>query len=439
MSLLRPVDAWLEAYRRARTSSAGRSLLRRGTAVSEELSSASAATDGFGAFRALADRLPDAVLYVDSFRICRAHNRIIERLLGIESIDIDMMPLRELMGSTSYLCIEDFVEQALRGDEVWLRQVHPRVDGTLCAFNAHYVPHQGEDGTVRGFIALLTPVASHPEQISFDGDNPEHHEVPSGDSAEPLNPSEESARGNESRRRIAQAIQSRQFRLYRQEIVHLNDCGASARTWEVLLRMKDSAQRLIHPAAFLGIAESTGSLVELDRWVVNHLSQIVSIEPDDATSSFHINLCHDSLLNNGFAHRLRQLFERGPLVPRCMNFEINESDLARSRMNVMACAHALRMLGCRVGLDRFSGDTGMVAALIDLPIDFVKIDGSLIDSVKTSQRARTRVQVIAKLSRSTGIRTIAERVESTEVLEVVRTLGVDAVQGYGVAMPEPFG
>jgi EAL domain-containing protein (putative c-di-GMP-specific phosphodiesterase class I) len=91
-----------------------------------------------------------------------------------------------------------------------------------------------------------------------------------------------------------------------------------------------------------------------------------------------------------------------------------------------------------VGLDRFTGDTGMVAALFDLPIDFVKIDGSIVSALQTSTRARTRVQVIAKLAGGNRVRTIAEHVEAPETLDIVRSLGVDAVQGYGVAMPEPF-
>ena len=98
-------------------------------------------TDSHGLFELLANSLPHLILYIDAREICCAHNVAVQRALGLASAQIASRPLHEILGAASYECIKSWVERALAGEEVFLRQVHRDAKGQILAFDARYVPH----------------------------------------------------------------------------------------------------------------------------------------------------------------------------------------------------------------------------------------------------------------------------------------------------------
>lgn len=406
--------------------------------------------DGFGSFRVLADTLPQLVIYVDEQETCRAHNVAVENVLGLAADKIDQRSLREVAGSASYECIRNWVIRALAGEQVFLRQVHRTADGKVRSFDARYAPHFGPDGRVLGFCAILTPLWMNEEPARGAADtSAASAAAPTGTpSASSLDaPPDADAHEFDAERRgqaflrVTSALQGNRFCLYQQPIIPIAAADAGARSFEVLLRLRDTDNRLIHPGAFLREAEEAGCMVELDRWVVDRLVNWYVKERPPGTNTqthFHVNLSMSSIRDGAFPADLRQVIEFHAFPADMLSFEINESDLAAHRLEVMACIQALRILGCRVGLDRFTGVSGAFTALRDLPIDFVKIDGSIVGGIRTDSRSRAKTMLIGKIARSAGLAAIAEQVEDEGTIEVLRSLDIGFVQGYGVAMPEPL-
>jgi PAS domain S-box-containing protein len=401
--------------------------------------------DFFGSFRVLADTLPQLVLYIDHQEICRAHNIAVENVLGLSAEQIDLRSLREVAGGASYECIRTWVVRALAGEQVYLRQVHRTAGGKVLSFEARYAPHLAADGRVLGFCAILAPLwmsddAGTEAKAALPPDAAENDAAAADDE---MAASELSlVKHDQALRRVTSALQGNRFCLYQQPIVAIGSAHAEPRSFEVLLRLRDEDHRLIHPAAFLQEAEDAGCMAELDRWVVDRLVnwyvQERATSGSDEQLRLHINLSMSSIRDGSFSADLRQVIESHRLPADMLCFEINESDLARHRLEVMSCIQALRILGCRVGLDRFTGVSGAFSALLDLPIDFVKIDGSIVAGMRTDARDRAKMRIIAKIAHTAGLAAIAERVEDESTIDVLRALGIGFVQGYGVSMPEPL-
>jgi len=398
--------------------------------------------DEYASFKVLADTLPQLVIYVDEREICRAHNVAVENVLGLSAAQIDQRSLREVAGSASYECIRTWVARALAGEQVYLRQVHRTASGQVLSFEARYAPHIAADGRVLGFCAILTPLWMSEDARAATKAAVESNEVMNeAAEAEAAEIEAGSLKHDQALRRVTSALQGNRFCLYQQPIVAIGAASDEFRACEVLLRLRDEDHRLIHPAAFLKEAEDAGCMVELDRWVVDHLvSWYVKerVPSGNERLRFHINLSMSSIRDSTFSADLRQVIESHRLPADMLCFEINESDLAGHRLEVMACMQALRILGCRVGLDRFTGVSGAFSALLDLPIDFVKIDGSIVAGMRTDPRDRAKMRIIAKIADTARIAAIAERVEDESTIEVLRSLGIGFVQGFGVSMPEPL-
>lgn len=409
-------------------------------------------SDPHGLFDLLANSLPHLIFYVDAREICRAHNVAVQRALGLAPAQLVFRPLREILGAASYECIKSWVGRALAGEEVFLRQVHRDAQGHILAFDARYIPHVGADRKILGFCAVLTPAASlddakplaaQPQDDRSDSvaSNESPHAEGSNDVVAPEAVFLDTAARNDALLRFTTALQSDAFCLFQQAIVPIEASTTEPRCYEILIRLRNEEQRLVHPGAFLGMAEEVGFMRELDRWVVERVLRWCSKQRADGKplpAGFHVNLSRDSIHDQSLLTFLRQILANHDLPTDVLCFEISEMDLAAHRLAVMSCAQALRMLGCRVALDRFKGASGSFSALLDLPIDCVKIDGSIIGALRTEPQSAMKARIISKLAQSGRVRTIAEHVEDAETIQVLRRMGIDYVQGFGVAMPEPL-
>ena len=144
-----------------------------------------------------------------------------------------------------------------------------------------------------------------------------------------------------------------------------------------------------------------------------------------------------SLSDRSFLDFVLTLVE-DPRIARGLCFEITETAVITSMAQAVYFMHELRQRGCRFALDDFGSGLSSFHYLKTLPVDFLKIDGQFIGSVTTDVVDRSMVEAISQVGRALGIATIAEKVESAEVFEELKRLGVQFAQGYFIAKPAPI-
>ena len=247
---------------------------------------------------------------------------------------------------------------------------------------------------------------------------------------------------NDPRSMLERALKDNLFLLYAQKILPLKSGSLDPVCYEVLLRLKQEEDNLLPPGGFFDVAESLGMLEQIDRWVVRALlmwcATRLKTNPDNPLPMMCINISGAALANPTFTNVVRKELELSGVPPRALCFEIDERDLTEHPAAAKDFVAALKPLGCRFTLDSFGSVKVSFMHLNGLPVDFVKIDGVIIDSMLQGPLGAATVKAINLVCNEVGIRTIAEFVETKETLDKLREIGVDYVQGFGIARPEPI-
>ena len=241
--------------------------------------------------------------------------------------------------------------------------------------------------------------------------------------------------------RIHQAIEEDRFELFYQTVAPLNpDADARGMHYELLIRLRDEANVLIPPGAFLPAAERYSLMPLLDRWVIQRAFQWLNSHPEHLRELEFcaINLSGNSISDERFLEFLvNQLSIMGiPAEKIC--FEITETAAIANLVKASHFIAKLKDLGCSFSLDDFGSGMSSFAYLKKLPVDFLKIEGMFVRDIAIDPVDFAMVKSINELGHAMGKRTIAEFVENQEILEKLREIGVDYVQGYGIARPEPL-
>lgn len=236
--------------------------------------------------------------------------------------------------------------------------------------------------------------------------------------------------------RINSALEEGRFELYRQSILPLrgDDDGLH---YEILLRMRDEQSKTVTPEHFIGAAERYALTPAIDRWVIeNTLLWLVSeADERDKLSLCSINLSGQSLGDDKFLPFVIEQFHRTGIDARRICFEITETAAIASFSQANRFIQALKELGCRFALDDFGTGLSSFGYLKHFPVDFLKIDGSFVKGLLHDPIDREMVRSINEIGHLTGKKTIAEFAETEEIVSLLRTLGVDYAQGYGIGMP----
>ncbi len=236
---------------------------------------------------------------------------------------------------------------------------------------------------------------------------------------------------------INAALDENRVLIAAQEIVPLGKSHEGSR-FEIFTRIRSTTGEIINPRAFLPSAERYGLSARLDetivaltlKWLKNQPSKLPSIK------LCSINLASGSFANTDFADTLiQQILDSGvPANKLC--FELTETATIANLSAASEFMHKLSAIGCHFMLDDFGSGLSSFAYLKQLPVNYLKIDGLLVKDILDDPIDFTMVKAINEVSQSLGQQTVAEFVESPELLEAVKEIGVDFAQGYEVGRPE---
>jgi diguanylate cyclase (GGDEF)-like protein len=237
--------------------------------------------------------------------------------------------------------------------------------------------------------------------------------------------------------RINNALEDGRFEIFRQVIQPLQQ-PQSGLHYELLLRMRDEAGKIVAPDQFIAAAERYGITPNIDRWMIEHALRWLVSEADEREKleMCSINLSGQSLGDDKFLPFVIDHFHRSGIDASKICFEITETAAIASFSQANRFIQALKELGCRFALDDFGTGLSSFGYLKHFPVDFLKIDGSFVKEILHDPIDREMVRSINEIGHLTGKQTIAEFAENHEIIEMLRSLGVDYAQGYGIAMPQ---
>jgi diguanylate cyclase (GGDEF)-like protein/PAS domain S-box-containing protein len=242
--------------------------------------------------------------------------------------------------------------------------------------------------------------------------------------------------------RLSDAVENDQLVLFGQVLRPIRDPAASEGLFlEVLVRMREADGTLILPSVFLPAAERFDLMTIVDRWIINRAFAAVA----ECLSRGHGRICHCALNLSGatlgdeslLAFITSQLaLHRVP--PEVFCFEITETVAISNFTAAIGLIRELRAMGCRFALDDFGSGLSSFSYLKNLPVDYLKIDGTFVRDLAGDPVNRALVSNINDIGHLLGKQTVAECAEDSETITILTELGVDYAQGYGVDPPRPL-
>jgi diguanylate cyclase (GGDEF)-like protein len=240
--------------------------------------------------------------------------------------------------------------------------------------------------------------------------------------------------------RITSAVEDDRLELFFQPIIGIGDeKGKPCGHYELLLRMRDENNELVRPDLFIPSAERYNLMSTLDRWVIHEaLSKLADRSSGrEARYELAINLSGSSLSEDRFLEFVIDELKKQKLPDGAICFEITETAAISNLSQVVHFMQTLKQVGCRFSLDDFGSGLSSFTYLKNLPVDYLKIDGHFIRNVAEDRVDESMVRAIHQVGHAMGIKTIAERVESLEVLDKLGAIGIEYAQGFYIARPAP--
>jgi len=237
--------------------------------------------------------------------------------------------------------------------------------------------------------------------------------------------------------RINNALEENRFELFRQTIQPLQSEEEGAH-YEILLRMRDENGGIISPGLFIEAAERYGITPSIDRWVIRSAFRWLVSEADERErlALCSINLSGQSFGDEKFLPFVQDQFRMSGLDASKICFEITETAAIASYSQANRFINALKELGCKFALDDFGTGLSSFGYLKHFPVDYLKIDGSFVKEILHDPIDREMVRSINEIGHLTGKQTIAEFAENEEIITMLRGMGIDYAQGYGVSEPK---
>jgi len=233
--------------------------------------------------------------------------------------------------------------------------------------------------------------------------------------------------------KLQKAIENKEFELYYQPKV---DKEGKVVACEALIRW-NSDDGIVSPALFIPIAEKSGVIYEIGKWVIEEVMKTIkNWEKDKYLSNLSIafNVSINQIKQEGFLHDLKNLLDIFKPDIRKLDMEITESIVIDNKERALHIFDLIHKLGFKINLDDFGTGYSSLSVLRDFKIDVLKIDKSFVDEILTDS-GRVYVKTIIDMATNLHIKTVAEGVESKEQFEILKELGTNYYQGYYFSKP----
>jgi PAS domain S-box-containing protein/diguanylate cyclase (GGDEF)-like protein len=230
---------------------------------------------------------------------------------------------------------------------------------------------------------------------------------------------------------IKTALMENRFRLVQQPIASL--LGEDKGMFDVLVRMLDEQGTEVLPAEFIAAAERNDLMKNIDRWV---LGASLSFCANRKASCIFVRISRDTILDKGLVAWLEAQLKSLKIEPKRLCIQVTEDIATQYIRQTKDLATGLRKLGFRFALEHFGAGRDPLKLLADIDMDFIKVDGSLMQGLSTNQLQQQRVKGLVEAAKRKSIETVAERVEDANTMAVLWQLGIEFIQGYFVHAPE---
>jgi diguanylate cyclase (GGDEF)-like protein/PAS domain S-box-containing protein len=235
---------------------------------------------------------------------------------------------------------------------------------------------------------------------------------------------------------IEEALENNNFVLHFQPILEIKT--NTIRHYEVLIRMRDPKSGEIRmPGKFIQIAEESGLIHNIDHYVLRHaMIKLASLQDQGIDATFAINLSGAVVDDPVVLPLIKQLIKKHKVNPEKLIFEVTETSAVSNLQQAKKLMEAIKVLGCRFSLDDFGVGFSSFNYMRELPVDIIKIDGIFIKDLDKNADDQLFVKALVDVAKGLGKKTIAEFVETKEILALLQKYGIDYAQGYYIGRPE---
>ena len=236
---------------------------------------------------------------------------------------------------------------------------------------------------------------------------------------------------------INKALEDDSFVLYSQKIaLHSNDKDDDIH--EILIRL-DIDGDIIYPDAFIPAAERYSLMTEIDKWVISTLFQTIKDHETLVNNTyFSINLSGQTLTDLSFIDFLNTELDNTNISPDKLIFEITETAAISNFSDAINFIKIFKKRGCKFALDDFGSGMSSFQYLSELPLDYIKIDGSFVKNIINNPFNKSVIKSVSQIGHSLGLKIIAEFVENEDILAELDKSLIDYVQGYQIEHPHPL-
>jgi len=236
---------------------------------------------------------------------------------------------------------------------------------------------------------------------------------------------------------LRQAIKNKEFEVYYQP--QINAKINTLMGMEVLVRWNHPTKGLVAPIHFIPLAEETGLIVPIDRWVMNTaMKQVVAWQKEALhTGVLSMNLSVRQLEHEQCIEELKKMIELHGIDPKMLELEVTEGQIMTNQTQAIEILHQIHDLGIELAIDDFGTGYSSLSYLKKLPIDKLKIDKSFVDDLPEDEDSMSITKAIISLSKNLNLKVIAEGVETSEQKEFLVENGCDNIQGYYYSKPLP--
>lgn len=238
----------------------------------------------------------------------------------------------------------------------------------------------------------------------------------------------------EEKQRIIEAMGKDLFIPWFQPILHLK--SGRIHHYEALARLLTADGAILPPSSFIPTAERYGLIDDIDRIITEKsIKKQAELEGRARDISISMNLSGKHLGDSRMLNYLRDMIMSSGANPSGLVFEITETAAIQNMKDAIAFVRELKGMGCKFSLDDFGVGFTSFVHLVEMEVDFLKIDGSFVRRLPESKKDRILVKTIAEMARSLNIHTIGEFVDRAEIIPILEEYRVDFAQGYHVGKP----